>query len=130
MNTIGKRLSPTLLLVAALEAGAQIPTPEARAALSRAEVIADYQIWEQSGMAALVRQSTDDHPDVSGDRYQRAHAEYMRLRQSPDFALLVRRIEQERSLQPTEERPDFQMIGATATRAFLNRRVEGRLGRR
>lgn len=96
MNTIGRSLPPTLLLAAVLEANAQIPAPPVRPALSRAEVIADYRIWEQSGMAALVRQSPNDQPAIDRDRYQRAHTEYMRLRQSPEFAVLVRRIERER----------------------------------
>ncbi|WP_298232988.1 hypothetical protein [uncultured Azohydromonas sp.] len=58
-------------------------------ALSRAEVLADLQVWQDSGLAALQHGET---PDVFSAEYQRASALYDALRKSPRFAMLVQSI--------------------------------------
>ena len=57
--------------------------------LSRAEVLADLQVWQASGLAALQH---GDRPDVFSAEYQRASALYAALRKSPHFAVLVQSI--------------------------------------
>jgi hypothetical protein len=57
--------------------------------LSRAEVLADLQIWQESGLADLQR---IDMPDVYSAQYQRASARYAALRKSTHFAELVQSI--------------------------------------
>jgi hypothetical protein len=57
--------------------------------LSRAEVLADLQVWQASGLAQLQH---GDAPDVYGAEYQRASALYAALRKSPHFAVLVQSI--------------------------------------
>jgi hypothetical protein len=57
--------------------------------LSRAEVLADIQIWKESGLAELQR---NDMPDAYSAQYQRASAKYEALRKSPQFAELVQSI--------------------------------------
>jgi hypothetical protein len=57
--------------------------------LSRAEVLADIQIWRESGLAELQHA---DMPDVYSAQYQRASAKYAALRKSPYFATLVQSI--------------------------------------
>jgi hypothetical protein len=57
--------------------------------LSRAEVLADIQIWRESGLAELQH---SDMPDVYSAEYQRASAKYQALRKSPRFAELVQSI--------------------------------------
>jgi hypothetical protein len=68
--------------------------PEPAAGLSRAEVIADLQIWRASGLADLQRD-----PSYLGffDRgYLAAVDRYQRQRSSPEFAALVRSIAERR----------------------------------
>ncbi|PZP28515.1 MAG: hypothetical protein DI603_19250 [Roseateles depolymerans] len=60
---------------------------------SRAEVIADLEIYRQSGLAAL---DGRDSPEVYGQAYQDAQARYQSLRSSSQFAMRVARIAQQR----------------------------------
>jgi hypothetical protein len=57
--------------------------------LSRAEVLADLQVWKASGLAQLQH---GDTPNVFSVEYQRASALYAALRKSPHFAVLVQTI--------------------------------------
>ena len=57
--------------------------------LSRAEVLADLQVWKASGLAQLQH---GDMPDVYSAEYQRASALYAALRKSPHFTTLVQSI--------------------------------------
>jgi hypothetical protein len=66
----------------------------AERALSRAEVLADLQVWHESGMAAL---HGGDEPAIFHPNYQATVQRYAALRESPAFALLVQRIESARS---------------------------------
>lgn len=55
---------------------------------SRAEVMADAQIWRESGMAAL---DAGEAPAFDSAAYRQARARYDELRASPYFATLVQR---------------------------------------
>jgi len=57
-------------------------------AVSRAEVLADLQIYRESGLAA-VEQSESYGYDIA--RREAAEAKYAQLRQSPYYATLVKR---------------------------------------
>jgi hypothetical protein len=64
--------------------------------LTRAEVIADTIVWRKSGLAALEAEN-DSTPPIGTERYERAQAEYQRLRHSPEFAALVESIQAKRT---------------------------------
>jgi hypothetical protein len=55
--------------------------------LARAEVAADYHIWQLSGLDELYRGAAT--PDPESPQYRRALARYVWLRASPQFAALV-----------------------------------------
>ena len=65
----------------------------AEAPVSRAEVLADLQIWRESGMAAL---SDGEEGLADTPAYNAASARYAALRSAPSFAALVMRIAQRR----------------------------------
>ncbi|WP_457323719.1 DUF4148 domain-containing protein [Roseateles sp. P5_E11] len=75
--------------------------PQQAAAVTRAEVAADYLVWVRSGMAMLVRQSPDDQPDVNSRRYRETYARYQQLRAAPEFRQQVKRMEQGGDAQQT-----------------------------
>lgn len=56
---------------------------------TRAEVIADLEIYIQSGLRDL---EMNDSPDFGGQRHQAARARYDALRRAPAFAARVREI--------------------------------------
>lgn len=56
--------------------------------VSRAEVMADAQIWRESGLALL---DAGEAPDRDSAAYRQAQAKYDELRASPYFAALVQR---------------------------------------
>lgn len=68
--------------------------PAPASSVSRAEVLADLQIWRESGMAEL--QAGESGPDVYSARYRSAEARYATMRAGPAFAALVGRIARER----------------------------------
>lgn len=85
-----------LTVVASLAAMAQEagPPPEAPlsvSTLTRAEVLADLQIYRESGLANL-DSSAPTFIDWNSREYARASARYTQLRASPYFATLVQRI--------------------------------------
>lgn len=63
-------------------------------ALSRAEVLADLQIWRDSGMAEL--HAGEEPAWFNNPRYDAAATRYAAMRTSPAFAALVERIAQQR----------------------------------
>jgi hypothetical protein len=65
------------------------PFIEQPSTLTRAEVLADLEVWKASGLADLGR---TDSPDYFSDQYQRASALYAALHKSPHFATLVQSI--------------------------------------
>ncbi|MBB3194873.1 DUF4148 domain-containing protein [Roseateles terrae] len=74
--------------------GAAVPgASPAQATVTRAEVLADLEIYRQSGLAAL---DSRDAPNVFGADYQQAQARYKALRSAPGFATAVARIAHER----------------------------------
>jgi len=67
---------------------AYLPMPR-----SRAEVIADLEIYRRSGLAQL---DASESPDAFGKAYLEAQARYQALRAAPEFKQLVARIARER----------------------------------
>jgi hypothetical protein len=80
---------------------------EAESTLTRAEVLADLQIWRESGLAALSRGEAGYN--VFTLAYRQAQARYRALRASPRYAELVQRIAQERG-----ENVASRSVGTTA----------------
>ncbi len=66
-----------------------------RPALTRAEVLADLQIWRASGLAALQYRG-EAGPDLNSEAAEQARQRYAQLRSSPKFAELVRSIAADR----------------------------------
>ncbi|MBA2723333.1 MAG: DUF4148 domain-containing protein [Methylibium sp.] len=60
---------------------------------TRAEVIADTQIWRESGLAAV---QSSESPNFMSHDYQQAQQRYERMHASPQFDALVERIARER----------------------------------
>jgi hypothetical protein len=73
-------------------AGAYASAPGASnqpSSLSRAEVLADLQVWKDSGLSELQNGYTSE---VFGTQYRRASERYAALRNSPHFAELVQSV--------------------------------------
>ena len=93
-------LKTKLALAAATMAMTLVATGAARAAetddavavkpLTRAEVMADLQIWRESGLAYW--QGLDDPSVCMMEPYVRAQARYERMRAAPQFAVLVQQL--------------------------------------
>lgn len=62
--------------------------------LTREEVLAELQIWRESGLASLERGEVG--ADVHSAQYRRAAAKYAELRSSPQFGELVEQIARQR----------------------------------
>lgn len=67
--------------------------PQPASTVTRAEVLADLQIYRESGLAALDR---GDAHDTNTAAHARAEAKYAELRASPHYATLVQRIAAQR----------------------------------
>lgn len=79
----------TVVPVAAPSAATYAPatvSSDRLSGLSRAEVLADLQIWKASGLAEQQHGYTSTISDAA---YQRALARYTALRNSPNFSILV-----------------------------------------
>lgn len=97
-------LSPLAALAFSVMAGhagaqsLQIQVPvdiePARSGLTRAEVLADLHLHRASGLYDLTRRDQPQHFDGNSYNYRKAYATYLHLRQSPQYAELVRRLEQ------------------------------------
>jgi len=72
-----------------------IDTRPVRSGLTREEVLADLQLWRESGMAEVQRNHSEGISTHAVD-YQRAAAKYAELRQSPRYGELVEQIARER----------------------------------
>jgi hypothetical protein len=89
-------LLPELLWLASLSVCAQpqtAPVSDLAAPpvqLSRAEVLADLQVWRESGLALLA--ADPGQAPFTGSDYQQARTRYERMRASPGFAELVNTI--------------------------------------
>jgi hypothetical protein len=59
--------------------------------LTRAEVIADYHMWRLAGLQDLTR--GEQSVDTNSYQYRKAFAVYVALRESPQFAALVRELQ-------------------------------------
>lgn len=74
-------------------ADVDMAAPTRMATRSRAEVLADLQIYRRSGLAAL---EASESPDVFSRAYYEAQSRYFALRSSAEFQQLVARIASER----------------------------------
>ena len=74
---------------------ASYKVPNAVSTKSRAEVLADLEIWRESGLASLelVGEGRNSYSD---ERYQAAEAKYQELRASPKFAARVQQLARQR----------------------------------
>jgi hypothetical protein len=81
--------APFAAVPAAVAYGSVAVPSEQPSKLSRAEVLADLQVWKDSGLAELQNGYTST---ISDTKYQRALARYAALRNSPNFATLVQSI--------------------------------------
>lgn len=73
--------------------GTDITNQSLQSSRSRAEVLAELEIWEQSGLAELERRGD---PNVFSEPYRRAAARYAALRASPAFAVRVQALSRTR----------------------------------
>ena len=93
-------LTASLLLAAALPQAHAQEYPSAPATspsqLSRAEVIADRHLWQRAGVD---RFADLQEYGLQTSEYQKAFAEYQRLRNSPAFAQEVARVKAEQATQ-------------------------------
>ena len=74
-----------------------------KSTLSRAEVLADLEIWRRSGLADLQRGEAS--PNTFSPQYREAHARYLAMRSSPEFAARVQSIARERGEIVTAGQP-------------------------
>ena len=65
-----------------------------KSTLTRAEVLADVEIWRRSGLAAL--DGREAVPNTSSNQYREASARYQAMKASSQFAALVQSIASER----------------------------------
>lgn len=70
-----------------------MPQPTWKAPLSRAEVIADLQIYRRSGLAAL---EVSESPEIFSKAHDEARNRYLAMRNSAEFKQLVARIASDR----------------------------------
>lgn len=87
-----------LVLAAALfSTGAALAQTVEPRVPSRAEALADLEIYEKSGLRAIEQ---DDLLQIRGARYEAALARYNAMRQSPEFAARVAALSQRRGDAP------------------------------
>ncbi|WP_251779595.1 DUF4148 domain-containing protein [Caldimonas mangrovi] len=79
------------------------PARNFKSTLTRAEVLADLEIWRRSGLAAQGRGEAS--PDFFSEEYRQAHARYAAMKASPEFAALVQTIARERGETVLAGRP-------------------------
>src|SRR2546427_2557054 len=75
------------------------PSSSATAGLSRAEVLADLEMWHQAGMTYLPSPSADRDISYNSAEYQRGLARYQQLRSGPAYREAVRSEEHTSELQ-------------------------------
>lgn len=102
-----KRNLPYVALVLAIVAGHATAQPfeievplsiePAQSVLTRAEVIADFHVWRLAGLQDLTR--GEQSVDPNSYQYRKAFAVYLALRNSPQFAALVKEIQRNPQVQ-------------------------------
>ena len=90
----GLLLSASLGTAMAADVNSPADTPVATAPLTRAEVLADLEIWRLSGMAGLGTGDAD--ADAGNAQIAIADAKYHQMHDSPEFAQRVMRIARKR----------------------------------
>lgn len=63
----------------------------AQSGLTRAEVIADFHLWRLAGLNDFSRGEAS--PDTNSYAYRKAYATYVQMRQSPQYAALVKELQ-------------------------------------
>lgn len=93
---LASALASTILVGAASAASIETDVPNdiqtPSTPLTRAAVLADLQVWRLSGLQDLNR--GESAPDLNRDEYKRALATYQYLRSSPQFDMLVQRLQE------------------------------------
>ena len=95
MRTLSAALAALTLGLAgtAMAQEAISPASSATAGLSRAEVLADLEMWHQAGMTYLPSPSADRDISYNSAEYQRGLARYQQLRSGPAYREAVARLE-------------------------------------
>jgi len=95
MRTLSAALAALTLGFAgtAMAQEAVSPSSSATAGLSRAEVLADLEMWHQAGMTYLPSPSADRDISYNSAEYQRGLARYQQLRSGPAYREAVARLE-------------------------------------
>ena len=99
-STTGARIAGAERTVASAEGQAGylreygIDARRVQSEVTREEVLAELQLWRDSGLAALERGEVGT--DIHSAEYQRAAAKYAALRASPQFGELVEQIARQR----------------------------------
>lgn len=104
MSNFSRNLILAGVLAAAFSATVQAQSsyrpaasPSGTTGLSRAEVIADTNLWIRAGVDKYVEQA---QYHIDNTQYERALAEYHRLRNGPAYAAEVARVEAQRGEAP------------------------------
>lgn len=95
MRTLSAALAALTLGLAgpAMAQEAVSTSSSATAGLSRAEVLADLEMWHQAGMTYLPSPSADRDISYNSAEYQRGLARYQQLRSGPAYREAVARLE-------------------------------------
>ena len=95
MRTLSAALAALTLGLAgtAMAQEAVSPASSATAGLSRAEVLADLEMWHQAGMTYLPSPSADREISYQSAEYQSGLARYQQLRSGPAYREAVARLQ-------------------------------------
>ena len=97
MRTLSAALAALTLGLAgtAMAQEAVSPSSSNTAGLSRAEVLADLEMWHRAGMTYLPSPSADREISYPSAEYQRGLARYQQLRSGPAYREAVARFERQ-----------------------------------
>ena len=90
-NSLLVAMACGLGVTAAVAADEFVPAPS----LTRAEVLADLEVWQLAGMPGFVQGDNVDG-NLESAEYQAAQAKYQQMLHSPEFAQRVARIARQR----------------------------------
>jgi hypothetical protein len=100
MRTISAALAALTLGLAgsAMAQEAISPVSSANAGLSRAEVLADLEMWHRAGMTYMPSPSADREVSYNSAEYQRGLERYQQLRSGPAFREAVAKFESQHTV--------------------------------
>ncbi len=100
MRTLSTALAALTLGLAgtAMAQEAIVPASSQSAGLSRAEVLADLEMWHQAGMTYLPSPSADREISYQSAEYQRGLARYQQLRSGPAYREAVAKFENQHTV--------------------------------